>query len=125
MTNRKLDVEKFREVLLEEQARLKGQTRRIQRRDEYADQSDEMSELADYDNHPADIATETFEREKDLALDENIDDILDSINRALEKIDEGTYGICDRCGNNISKARLEALPYASFCIECQDIIEGR
>lgn len=125
MTTRKLDIEKFRKALLDERERLLAQSRRLQRRNNIADQSDEYGELSDYDNHPADAASETFEREKDLAIDENTDDIVESIDRALEKIETGTYGICDRCGNEISKARLEALPYAAFCIECQDIVEGR
>jgi len=125
MATRKLDVEKYRQVLLEEKDRLTSQSKRIQKRNSFADQSEELSELAHYDNHPADAATETFEREKDLAIDENTDYLLERINRALEKIDEGTYGICDRCGNPIAKLRLDAVPHASFCIECQDIIEGR
>lgn len=125
MATRRLDVEKFREILMNERTRLIEQSKRLQRRSSVADQSDETGELADYDNHPADAATETYEREKDLAMDENIDDMIESIDRALEKIEAGNYGICDRCGNEISKGRLEVIPYAAFCIECQDIVEGR
>lgn len=125
MTSRKLDAEKFRKQLLEERERLVEQAKHFQRRASAEDQSDESSELADYDNHPADAATETFEREKDLAIDQNTTQLIENIDRAIEKIDNGTYGICDRCGNVISKARLEALPYAAFCIECQDIVDGR
>ena len=56
-------------------------------------------ELADYDNHPADAASETFERTKDHALDENFREIIERIDEALRKIEDGTYGVCDRCGN--------------------------
>lgn len=125
MTNRKLDIEKFREIILNERANLEAQSKRIQRRISSADQTDEIGDLADYDNHPADAATETFEREKDLAIDENVDDMIERIDRALGKMKEGTYGICDRCGREISRERLKVLPYATFCIECQDIVEGR
>ena len=125
MTGRKLDVEKFRQMLLDHRARFQAQARRLRRRSSLADQSDEVSELADYDDHPADVASETFEREKALAIDENVDDLIARVDRAIEKIDAGTYGICDRCGNGIGRARLEALPYAAFCIECQDIVDGR
>ncbi|MEN6373000.1 MAG: TraR/DksA C4-type zinc finger protein [Armatimonadota bacterium] len=125
MATRRLDVEKFRKILLDERTRLLEQIKRLQRRSDSEDQSDEFGELADYDNHPADAASETYEREKDLAMDENIDDMLEEIDRALEKIDAGNYGTCDRCGRDISKARLEAVPYAAFCIECQDLVEGR
>jgi len=125
MGDRKLDLPKFRRMLEQERAQLEAQARRILRRDSSADQSDESGELADYDNHPADAATDTFEREKDLAIDKNVGEMLNAIDRALQKIDEGSYGICDRCGKEISKDRLRALPYATFCIECQDIVEGR
>ena len=125
MAKRKLDVEKFKQLLLDERARLEEQSKRFQRRASLADQSDEAGELADYDNHPADAASDTFEREKNLAIDQNTTDLIESIDRAIEKIDIGTYGICDRCGNEISKARLEVVPYAAFCVECQDIEEGR
>ena len=125
MAKRKLDVEKFRKLLLEERARLEEQSKRFQRLASSADQSDESSELADYDNHPADAASDTFEREKNLALDQNTNDLIENIDRAMEKIEAGNYGICDRCGNEISKARLEVIPYAAFCVECQDIVEGR
>lgn len=125
MATRKLDIEKFRKILQDERTRLLEQAKRIQKRSNFEDQSDEFGELADYDNHPADAASETFEREKDLAMDENIDDMLEGIDRALEKIDAGNYGTCDRCGRDISKARLEAVPYAAFCVECQDLLEGR
>jgi RNA polymerase-binding transcription factor DksA len=107
---RRLDVEKFRQLLLEERARLEAQVKRMAKRASSEDQSDEFSELADYDNHPADAASETFEREKEMAIDENTESLINSIDRALEKMDASTYGVCDRCSNEISKARLEALP---------------
>jgi YteA family regulatory protein len=125
MATKRLDVEKFGKMLVEERRRLIGQSKRILGRNNLADQADDIGELSDYDNHPADAASETFEREKDFAFDENIDEMVDRIDRALAKIEDGTFGTCDRCGKEIGKARLEALPYATFCIECQDIVEGR
>ncbi len=125
MATRRLDIEKFKEALLRDRERLCSESKRIARRNSEENQADEVSELADYDNHPADYATETFEREKDLALDRNVDDLIANIDRALGKIEAGTYGICDRCEREISRERLKALPYATFCIDCQDIVEGR
>jgi DnaK suppressor protein len=125
MATRRLEIDKFKNVLLQDRARLVTELKGIQKRDSAEDQSDEVGDLADYDNHPADAATETFEREKDLAIDKNVEDMIESIDRALAKIDARTYGTCDRCGREISKERLKALPYAAFCIECQDIVEGR
>ena len=74
-------------------------------------------------NHIADDATGVFERERDLALRSNSQDVLAQVDAALERMDEGRYGICARCGEKIAPDRLEALPYAIYCITCQSIVE--
>ncbi len=74
-------------------------------------------ELSNYDNHPADQGTELFERGKDLALNEHANRELAEIELALEKIYDGTYGICEECGMEISFERLEAHPTALRCLE--------
>jgi RNA polymerase-binding protein DksA len=124
MPGKTMDLKRFRNILLDEQKRLEEKIHRIDRRNSSASESGEMSELSDYDNHPADTATETESRTKDLAFDENIDILLAAIDEALRKIDHGTYGTCDRCAGPIKLARLEAIPYATLCIDCQDAIEG-
>lgn len=77
------------------------------------------SELSLYDNHPADLGSETFERGKDIALRDNAHRLLEKIEAALSRIEAGTYGYCATCGREISKERLEVLPWAYECIECQ------
>ncbi|HWJ78313.1 MAG TPA: TraR/DksA C4-type zinc finger protein [Niallia sp.] len=79
-------------------------------RDEMLQES--VSELSSYDNHPADLGTELFEREKDFALEEHVQAELNSINEALQAIEDGTYGICKVSGKEIPYERLEALPTA-------------
>jgi DnaK suppressor protein len=74
-------------------------------------------------NHMADDATEVFTRERNLALRNNTQDLLAQVDSALQRLDEGTYGMCARCGNAINPERLEALPYATYCITCQSEIE--
>jgi DnaK suppressor protein len=64
-------------------------------------------------------ATEVFELEKRLAVEHQTNDMLASVNHALQKYDAGTYGICDECGKSIEPARLEALPYANLCLTCK------
>ena len=64
-------------------------------------------------------ATETFELEKHLALEKRLRDQLAEIEHALDKLDQGTYGVCDNCGQPIDSARLEALPQASLCLSCK------
>ncbi|MFZ7944050.1 yteA family sporulation protein [Neobacillus sp. 19] len=76
-----------------------------------------MGELSSYDNHPADEATELYEREKDIALNEHVETQLGNINRALEAMENGTYGKCDVCGKEIPLERLQAIPNTTFCIE--------
>ncbi|MUK89760.1 yteA family sporulation protein [Ornithinibacillus sp. L9] len=76
-----------------------------------------MSELSNYDNHPADLGTELYEREKDVALNEHAEQELEEINKALHAIEEGTYGICSKCGADIPVERLEAVPTADRCVE--------
>ncbi|HEY4600976.1 MAG TPA: TraR/DksA C4-type zinc finger protein [Cerasibacillus sp.] len=74
-------------------------------------------ELSNYDNHPGDLGTETYERGKDLALNEHAERELEDINRALHAIEEGSYGICVECGEDIPYERLEAVPTTNRCIE--------
>lgn len=78
---------------------------------------DNTGELSLYDNHPADLGTELFEREKDFALSIHAEDELGKVKMALEAIQNGTYGICDECGKEIPFERLEAIPYTRTCVE--------
>ena len=64
-------------------------------------------------------ATETLELEKRLVLEKRINEQLADVEHALHKFDEGTYGLCDNCGQPIDPARLEALPQASLCMQCK------
>lgn len=72
-----------------------------------------------FDEESGEGDTMNVERERDLALSAQARAAVDEIDRALAKIDAGTYGICERCGEPIKKARLKALPYAALCIECK------
>jgi len=81
--------------------------------------SDEAGEETAYDNHLADTATETYDRELDYSLEENSEHVLAEIDAALKRIEDGTYGICTNRGEQIPVERLEARPYATLCIDCQ------
>jgi RNA polymerase-binding protein DksA len=83
--------------------------------------SDEMTDVVD--QHPADEASELFEREKNITLRQTLEESLLSVNEALQKFEEGTYGVCARCGKAIPEKRLRALPEATHCIECQALLE--
>jgi len=90
-------------------------------RDESED--DSISELSSNDQHPADIGSETFEREKDLSILEQVEAELADVEHALRRLEDGTYGICEACGQPIDEARLEALPAARFCLKDQAAAE--
>ncbi len=72
-------------------------------------------------NHIADDATDVTEQQRNLALIANLQDRRRDIVRSLEHLDAGTYGICERCQQPIAPERLEALPFATLCIECQSL----
>jgi DnaK suppressor protein len=82
---------------------------------------DELGELTDgsSDNHLGDMATATYDRELDEGLEVGVQQTLEEINAALARIQDGTYGRCELCGEPIAPARLAAIPWARLCIEDQ------
>jgi DnaK suppressor protein len=86
----------------------------------------EAESIAESDNaqHQADVGTETFDRERDLSILEQVEAELADIEHALARLDDGTYGRCDVCGAVIDDARLEALPAARFCLAHQAAVEA-
>lgn len=85
---------------------------------DFADLSAEDTELssAGGDQHLADHASETFERELDVSLEDNAEEIIREIDQALSAIAEGSYGTCTACGEPIPEERLAAVPYATLCV---------
>lgn len=108
----------YRDRLLRERQTLEKELSEIGKGNLKVLQSEATGEAA-YDDHLADSGTYTFERERDLSLENNLRDLLAKIDAALAKIDKGTYGVCDRCAKEIDPARLKALPYANMCISCK------
>jgi RNA polymerase-binding protein DksA len=112
-----IDTEHFRVQLLKERERVEAAIKHLRgdhdgRLDE---EIDETSSIAD--NHPADLATITLNREIDYTLGDNAEQVLSEIDAALERIKNGTYGICDACGKEIDAERLEVYPWARLCID--------
>jgi DnaK suppressor protein len=81
--------------------------------------------VRDAGDDQADAGTKVFEREHELALTQNAQDLLDQGERALARIDAGTYGVCESCGQPIGKARLQAFPRATLCVICKQRQERR
>lgn len=107
---------KLKNMLIEQKASLK----RVVEDNEFLDSGslrDATDELSTIDNHPADLASELFEREKDMALKAHDEDELAKVNAALQAMENGSYGVCAKCQTDIPYDRLRALPYTLFCIE--------
>jgi RNA polymerase-binding transcription factor DksA len=113
-----VDPEEARKRLDDEKARVEGLIGNL--RDEIGTpESEQLSELADYDQHPADMGSETFEREKDLSILEQLEDELAELQAALERIDAGTYGIDEVTGEPIAPERLDAVPTARTNVDTE------
>lgn len=114
----------FRRRLLEERRRIAadlGYNSDIGRLSQRAS----ISELSTYDNHPGDVGTETFERGKDIGRRRDVQRALHDIDAALARLDDGTYGYCQRCGRPIPRERLELLPATPFCKDCAEAMAER
>ena len=110
------EIDELRTRLEAERGELADQLTTIEDQAFAATQSD-MSGDVGVDDESADAGTATFEREKELSIEQNVRDLIQKIDRALKRIDDGTYGICEVCGKPIEKARIKALPYVDLCIK--------
>jgi len=118
-------IAQFKQLLLDEKTRLETEREQYAGPDRYDSEEGSSGELSSVDvNDPADEATNLFDRERDQTAIENMDRMLAKVNRALQKIEEGTYGLSDIDGALIPEARLEALPYANLTVEqAEDAVE--
>jgi RNA polymerase-binding protein DksA len=115
--NATIDTEHFKERLLAERARVQEALDYIH--EENRGQLEDDREEIPSDNHPGDAATSTFDRELDATLEGNEERLLQAIDAALQRIENGTYGICRSCGKPIDPERLEALPWTTQDIDCK------
>ena len=118
-----IDTEHFRARLQDERRRVVEAIENLQR-ESSGSLADETGELnPGFDQHPGDVATELFDRELEYTLQDGEQALLARIDRALGRIDDGTYGKCERCGKDIPEERLEARPWAELDIDCQREVE--
>lgn len=114
----------FREELEDTKERLLETISRLEETGLGDTMSDSLGELSMYDNHPADVGDALFERGKDVALRDNAHVLLAAVEAALDKVAQGTYGVCEKCGRPVGEERLEALPWATHCVDCQRLEEA-
>jgi RNA polymerase-binding protein DksA len=110
-----LDLDRFRDELEMERSRLRAAIATVNHTQSLADETGDLS--FGTDDHLADSATETYMRELDDGLEENAEHLVAEIEAALARIDDGTYGTCAVCGRPIDAERLEAVPYATLCLD--------
>ena len=119
-----MDPDAARRLLDDERGRLE-QIRSGFDEEHLHDESEEEStgELSHVDQHQADVASDAFEREKDFSILEQVESELADVERALRRLDDGTYGTCEACGSAIGDERLAAHPAARFCLAHQEMAE--
>jgi DnaK suppressor protein len=115
-----VDTQQFRELLLEKRQAVVEALDYLHK-EHPGSLEDETGELvsSSADQHMADTATETVDREIDYTLEASDGRLLAAIDAALGRIEDGTYGTCVNCGAQIAPGRLEAMPWATLCIECK------
>ena len=113
------NIRKYKNSLIQERDRVLKQIKNMTD-EESKNFKDSVGNLSNYDNHPGDIGSELYEREKDAGLKENNIELLEKIDNALKAIDENKYGYCQNCGNSINEERLEVLPYTPYCKKCSE-----
>ena len=118
-----LDIEHFCSMLLTERERYEAELEGIRSRSMDVEGSlPDEGESGDEDT--ADLASAMMDKEIDLSVEDETMDLINAIDHALEKIEDGTYGICDISGDEIPKSRLELIPWASLTVACQEMSEG-
>src|SRR4051812_44619245 len=111
-----IDTGRFQQLLTEERKRVVDAIDNIHAENP-GSMVDETEETSFQGNHMGDVASATFDREMASTLEDNSTHVLTAIDAALLRIENGTYGVCERCGQPIGVERLEALPWATLCIE--------
>lgn len=119
-----LDIASARARLEEERARLMDEIDQLVHTD-FPEDEPTIEGHPGRGNHIAETASQTAEHDKSLALLQNLRALETSVENALRKLDRGTYGICDECGNAIAPERLAAIPWATLCITCKARQERR
>ena len=111
-----VNYDEFRKILLAMRARLVGDVNHMT--DLALNRSE--SELSSVPDHMADMGSDNYDQDFTLRLVMNGQETLSQIDDALERINDGTYGICECCGNKIPKGRLQVIPYAKMCVKCAE-----
>ena len=117
------EISHFKELLLEKRKEILGAVNDIENEALKKSRMDASGDLSSMPIHMADLGTDNYEQEFSLGLMDGERKILREIDNALAKIDEGTFGVCEATGKQIQRARLEAQPWAKFCVDYARMLE--
>ena len=121
---KELEVKVYKERLLLLRARLRGDVSAMAESALNKTRSEASGDLSLMPIHMADVGTDNYEQEFTLNLLQNEETTLEAIEGALERIEEGVYGVCAECGRAIPKTRLNAIPFTPYCVKCAGKLEG-
>jgi len=113
------ELAQYKKLLLSIRERLVGKVDSMQDEALKRSRQDASGDLSNVPIHMADVGTDNYERDFMIELIQNGEEGVRNIDLALEKIDDGSFGVCETCGKKINKERLKAVPHAKLCIECQ------
>jgi DnaK suppressor protein len=118
-----VDLDGYRKQLQGLRSRLRGDVSHLTSEALHETGGEASGSLSNTPIHMADLGTDNFEQEFTLGLIKNEEQALDEIGNALDRIDQGIFGHCEECHKEIPKARLQALPYTRYCVECARKLE--
>lgn len=120
---KKSEMRPFKERLIALRARLRGDVSAMAKAALHKTRSESSGDLSSMPIHMADLGSDNFEQEFTLSLMESEEGTLEQIEAALERVEEGVYGLCLECEAKIPKARLNAIPYTPHCVKCAGKLE--
>ena len=115
----KQDLEYFKNLIKEKRTQATSSVEELERASRNDESQESSEDRSAYSLHMADRGTDAMEREKNMLFAQRGGDYLDYLGEALQRIEEGTFGVCRGCGGEIARARLEAVPTATQCIDCK------
>ena len=116
----KKDLKEFKKIVLKKKEEILDDFQHISNDTLRKSQKEASGDISGYTYHMADVASDNYDREFSLGLASNERKFLNELDEALNRIEDGTFGICDDCRGQITKIRLKAVPSARLCIKCQE-----